>query len=331
MRHAAARLRRRDPLRRRLRAVDRRHRRRARGRPAGRLVLLRQRRSWPRTAPPAHELARATASGGTTTTGAPRSDVRAVVGSFPEPFLSGVDGKRLPVRLDCAPTPRSVVRRGRRAAERRRRRAPAARPPAASAARACCGQGRAAGPTVRRDSAVRQLEKGPRASRRVRARPTRRATRSRCSTPQGEVERTLGAGRRPGRGDARWAARRRPGSSPAPTTSASPRRPRSCDEERAAQPLRDRGRGRARPTPLPRAAAAGGGAVIYLRRASPLHATRAAVGVGLVRRARARRAVVRPPARARRAARRRRGGRRGRRGSAGAWCARCCSRCRSRS
>ncbi|MGH2840910.1 MAG: DUF4430 domain-containing protein [Solirubrobacteraceae bacterium] len=29
-------------------------------------------------------------------------DIRAVVGAFPEPFLSGTDGKRLPVRLDCA-------------------------------------------------------------------------------------------------------------------------------------------------------------------------------------------------------------------------------------
>ena len=30
------------------------------------------------------------------------ADVRAVVGAFPEPFLSGIGGKRLPVRLDCA-------------------------------------------------------------------------------------------------------------------------------------------------------------------------------------------------------------------------------------
>jgi hypothetical protein len=29
-------------------------------------------------------------------------DVPAVVGSFPEPFLSGVEGKRLPVRVECA-------------------------------------------------------------------------------------------------------------------------------------------------------------------------------------------------------------------------------------
>jgi hypothetical protein len=30
-------------------------------------------------------------------------DVPAVVGSFPEPFLHGLDGKRLPVRIECAP------------------------------------------------------------------------------------------------------------------------------------------------------------------------------------------------------------------------------------
>ena len=29
-------------------------------------------------------------------------DVPAVVGSFPEPFLNGVEGKRLPVRVECA-------------------------------------------------------------------------------------------------------------------------------------------------------------------------------------------------------------------------------------
>jgi hypothetical protein len=30
-------------------------------------------------------------------------DVPAVVGSFPEPFLHGLDGKRLPVRIECSP------------------------------------------------------------------------------------------------------------------------------------------------------------------------------------------------------------------------------------
>lgn len=29
-------------------------------------------------------------------------DIRAVVGSFPQPFLNGIDGKRLPVRVECA-------------------------------------------------------------------------------------------------------------------------------------------------------------------------------------------------------------------------------------
>jgi hypothetical protein len=30
-------------------------------------------------------------------------DVPAVVGSYPEPFLHGLDGKRLPVRIECSP------------------------------------------------------------------------------------------------------------------------------------------------------------------------------------------------------------------------------------
>jgi hypothetical protein len=29
-------------------------------------------------------------------------DIRAIVGAYPEPFLSGVDGKKLPVRVECA-------------------------------------------------------------------------------------------------------------------------------------------------------------------------------------------------------------------------------------
>ena len=34
--------------------------------------------------------------------------VPAVVGSFPQPFLSGVDGEKLPVRIDCAPASEKV-------------------------------------------------------------------------------------------------------------------------------------------------------------------------------------------------------------------------------
>ena len=88
------------------------------GRP-GRLVLLRQRDPGRATARPRTSSPPATASGGTTTTGARRSDVPAVVGAFPEPFVSGVDGKRLPVRLDCADARRRRLRRGRRAARAR--------------------------------------------------------------------------------------------------------------------------------------------------------------------------------------------------------------------
>jgi hypothetical protein len=35
-------------------------------------------------------------------------DVPAVVGSFPEPFLAGIEGKRLPVRVECAETESSA-------------------------------------------------------------------------------------------------------------------------------------------------------------------------------------------------------------------------------
>jgi hypothetical protein len=35
----------------------------------------------------------------------PRPRVGAVIGSFPEPFVHGIDGKRIPARLECAPRP----------------------------------------------------------------------------------------------------------------------------------------------------------------------------------------------------------------------------------
>jgi hypothetical protein len=41
--------------------------------------------------------------------------IPAVVGSFPEPFLSGQNGKRLPVRLDCARAPSAPATRSPRA------------------------------------------------------------------------------------------------------------------------------------------------------------------------------------------------------------------------
>jgi uncharacterized protein DUF4430 len=90
--------------------------------------------------------------------------IPAVVGSFPEPFLSGVDGKRLPVRVDCAP------QSGRVCDEVSKRLQAAG---VKAAAQAAIGQGAGAqvlrvvvGPwsEVRRDPTASILEKGPAAS-----------------------------------------------------------------------------------------------------------------------------------------------------------------------
>ena len=35
-------------------------------------------------------------------------DVRAIVGAFPEPFVHGIEGKRRPVRVECADAERGV-------------------------------------------------------------------------------------------------------------------------------------------------------------------------------------------------------------------------------
>ena len=62
-----------------------------------RLVLLRQRDRVRRSAPPSTTSPAATGSGGTTATGPRRCGCPAVVGSWPEPFLHGFQGKRWPV------------------------------------------------------------------------------------------------------------------------------------------------------------------------------------------------------------------------------------------
>jgi hypothetical protein len=119
-------------------------------------------------------------------------DVRAVVGAFPEPFRSGVDGKRLPVRLDCAQNAEAVCDE---VAER-------LQAVGVSAGRSAPGAfggegvlrvkvGRWA--DVRRDSAVRQLEDGPRASG-VFAQPNAAGDEIALLDAEGNVERTLGPG-----------------------------------------------------------------------------------------------------------------------------------------
>jgi Domain of unknown function (DUF4430) len=119
-------------------------------------------------------------------------DIRAVVGAFPEPFVSGTDGKRLPVRLDCADDAEEVCDEvGERLSE-------VGVKSGRSGAGGFGGEGvlrvkvgRWA--EVRKDSAVRRLEDGPRASG-VFARPSAAGDEIALLDARGEAERTLRAG-----------------------------------------------------------------------------------------------------------------------------------------
>jgi hypothetical protein len=120
------------------------------------------------------------------------ADVRAVVGAFPEPFLSGVDGKRLPVRLDCADAAADACD------EVARRLDQIGVQAARSSVAGFGGEGvlrvkvgRWA--DLRRDSAVRELEQGPKASG-VYAKPTAAGDRIALLGPEGDVQRELGPG-----------------------------------------------------------------------------------------------------------------------------------------
>jgi hypothetical protein len=119
-------------------------------------------------------------------------DIHAVVGAFPEPFLSGVDGKRLPVRLDCAAAADAVCDE---VAERLSE-------VGVNAGRSGAGGFGGVGvlrikvgrwADVRDDAAVRRLEAGPGTSG-VFARPTAAGDEIALLDMQGEVERTLGPG-----------------------------------------------------------------------------------------------------------------------------------------
>jgi Domain of unknown function (DUF4430) len=120
------------------------------------------------------------------------ADVRAVVGAFPEPFRSGVDGKRLPVRLDCADAAAGACD------EVAERLSEAGVKAGRSAAAGFGGEGVlrvkvGVWSDLRRDPAVRQLEEGPRASG-VYARLNAAGDELELLDPEGETVRTLGAG-----------------------------------------------------------------------------------------------------------------------------------------
>jgi len=119
-------------------------------------------------------------------------DIRAVVGAFPEPFRSGVDGRRLPVRLDCATDADDVCDE---VAERlsdvgvNAGRSGAASFGGVGVLRIKVGRWA----DIRNDAAVRRLEAGPRTSG-VFARPTAAGDEIALLDARGEVERTLGPG-----------------------------------------------------------------------------------------------------------------------------------------
>jgi hypothetical protein len=120
--------------------------------------------------------------------------VPAVVGSFPEPFLHGADGKRFPVRVDCAPAAADQCREVSRRLDR------AGIAPSTAAIGSPAGDELlrvVVGPwdQVRRDNATQELEEGPAQSgvfARVGDAPAGFAIDVLDS--QGRVVRTLGAG-----------------------------------------------------------------------------------------------------------------------------------------
>jgi hypothetical protein len=120
------------------------------------------------------------------------ADVRAVVGAFPEPFVSGAEGKRLPVRLDCADAAAGACD------EVAERLGEEGVKPGRSAAGSFGGEGVlrievGVWSDVRRDAAVRRLEEGPKASG-VYARPNAAGDEIALLDAEGETVRTLGPG-----------------------------------------------------------------------------------------------------------------------------------------
>ena len=119
--------------------------------------------------------------------------IPAVVGSFPEPFINGAQGKKLPIRIDCADDALRECREVRKRLE------------AVGAKVGGLGTlGTRAGPGVLRllvgrwsdvrvDPTARRLEKGPKVSG-VFARPNEAGTQFELLDPRGKPVRTLGPG-----------------------------------------------------------------------------------------------------------------------------------------
>ena len=119
--------------------------------------------------------------------------VPAVVGSFPEPFVTGLEGKRFPVRLVCAgDAERScdeVTTRLEQAGVKAVPRAVLEQSPGEEILRVLVGRWA----EVRRDAVARRLERGPAATG-VFARPTGAGDAIVILNPDGQPARTLRAG-----------------------------------------------------------------------------------------------------------------------------------------
>jgi hypothetical protein len=120
------------------------------------------------------------------------AEVRAVVGAFPEPFLSGIGGRRLPVRLDCATAAEDACD------EVAARLDDAGVKTGRSSAGGFGGEGVlrvkvGVWADIRKDAAVRRLEEGPKASG-VYARPDAAGREIELLDPDGRRARALGAG-----------------------------------------------------------------------------------------------------------------------------------------
>ena len=253
--------------------------------------------------------------------------VPAVVGAFPEPFVSGLGGKKFAVRIGCAAGADDVCDE-----VEQRLQAEGVQVGGRSTPGGFGGEGLlrvqvGRWADLRKEPATRELEKGPQASG-VFARPSAAGDSIALLDARGRVERRIGAG---GGLVAATALR-----DEAPTwvitgTDAVGLAAAAAqlEPDAAAQPLRDRGGGR------PRRAAAAGAASRRRRDLPPPRepAARRPRGgrVGVVRGAGRRRADLRAPARARRPAARAAGRRGGRAALPAPCCGRWPSGCRSRS
>jgi hypothetical protein len=119
--------------------------------------------------------------------------IPAVVGSYPEPFLSGPKGKRVPIRIDCGASAQRACREVQTRLEK-----------AGATIGGLSPIGSQAGPSVlrllvgrwsevRRDPTASRIEDGPKVSG-VFARPSARGDRFDLLDPHGATVRTLGPG-----------------------------------------------------------------------------------------------------------------------------------------